>query len=299
MDEAGMCVLINLNQEDHQIVPQILERSNSLEEGTLKPVNGGYLIPLDTKYYTTQMQLQVFNNLQTASQWATDTKKPVFALFIHCHIAQTSAKLLSQVRDVCRQIKTTTKALLIGGNCSAFHSQVSLLQHFCTNEGIEQIELAPNRETMDLLKEYHERWGIDRMWEILESVDWPWAHESDDDELKDPDLPDSDDEAAILEVFDKYNFGFARMLGNNYLGTLNIANLCDESNFNTERDAKESSPTIAANNITHQCSQDDDAKKAKKKKGKKSKNKSPQKMRQMKIRPQHYPLTSTMLTATS
>ncbi|KAI1712817.1 alpha and gamma adaptin binding protein p34 domain-containing protein [Ditylenchus destructor] len=272
--ENGVCLLIDLDNRCKEFLCEIIAHSNSLEHGALQNqdasgLSQSYLIPIETKYYTAEFELKTVDNFSTAHEWCL-----------------------------------TAQAILVGGDVSIVTSNQTLMQRFCVDEGIEQIELHPNEEAKASLVEFHEKWGVPRMWEVLESVNWPnkrmkknpvtsaehrkrlqeyidKCHDEEGYEMEllpmhskqpeDPDFPDSEDEAAILKLFDKLKLGRPT---NPWISNFHTEQALNVIFDNLQQAHESRSGQPGETSPIDEQKTNDDLRKSKKKKNRKSKSKT-------------------------
>ncbi|KAH7727543.1 hypothetical protein AAVH_04586 [Aphelenchoides avenae] len=187
----NVCLLVN--DDGDRVFRGLTECSKvGLEDGALAPVESdadgrwrAFDLHIDNKYYATDVTVVSAASCEGVDAWRKKHPKcAVPALIVRVQTNSPSVlTLLADVEQRLGNLQPEAKAIVVCGPQSSACGFVpsesenlyeSELNVFCDRQHFEFIELEPNEDVQNILvNEYRENIGIARVWELLETAEWP------------------------------------------------------------------------------------------------------------------------------
>uniref|UniRef100_A0AC34GBA5 Uncharacterized protein n=1 Tax=Panagrolaimus sp. ES5 TaxID=591445 RepID=A0AC34GBA5_9BILA len=115
---------------------------------------------LDTKYYSSSILLNNFDSLRSLAIWRVSNKETSIQSFC-CFMKRSQSVLdLTKLDGLSEYFNFDTKPFS------------TTLSRWATDRGYEIVDLEPSDDDVAYFKEINERYGFDRIVEILEGTNW-------------------------------------------------------------------------------------------------------------------------------
>uniref|UniRef100_A0A914PRW8 Uncharacterized protein n=1 Tax=Panagrolaimus davidi TaxID=227884 RepID=A0A914PRW8_9BILA len=126
---------------------------------------------LDTKYYSSSVLLTNFDSLRSLAIWRVSNKEIPVQSFCHFMKRSQSVLDLTKIDSLSEYFNFDTK--IIACHLSSIPQPfATTLSRWATDRGYEIVDLEPSDEDVAYFKEVNERYGLDRIIEILEGTSW-------------------------------------------------------------------------------------------------------------------------------
>lgn len=162
MKSSDLTKVILIGDVDDFLLNSLLENDKSM----LQERNE---LLLDTKYYVARLKLVSLKTIEKIDGWKVSTLDVNVGAVIYNYDGEfRSMEQLKRQMSIWRaEIQVTVCKRL-----ERLADWSENLYRFCASEQIELVELDPDAETVEDLNEFHELYGVSRIWQILEVGNW-------------------------------------------------------------------------------------------------------------------------------
>ncbi|KAI6178297.1 UPF0136 membrane protein [Aphelenchoides besseyi] len=181
------CYLVN---DNFKVIEGLVKCSGDVESGCLEAREThsrfkAYEMPLNTTYYSTRIRVCSF---PTITDYVEFMEQPcgaaIFPSYIFiCVDANVGIETFREQCDTIKQIQLAVfglpnRALLLFGKIpdlgSRDHPKMEMIRQVAVDFKADLVQFHPNEAELEYMSENHEKYGIARVWELLENVGTEW-----------------------------------------------------------------------------------------------------------------------------